>query len=200
MYQAKDFSHIQNVGNITNKSFSLHLKLYEGYVQNVNTLIKKLQEIKDQKTVLENREEFSELHRRFAWEFNGMRLHEIFFGQLSEEKVFDIQKIKSLEIYKQIEKDFSSFKNWQEDFINIAKTRGFGWTVLIYDPIAKKLFNSWINEHDTGIFANCKIVFAIDMLEHAYIIDFGTDRATYLQNIFEHTDFQKVEENFLTTF
>lgn len=187
-YIAKDYSHLQNIGNISNEAMALHLKLYVGYVTNTNTIRDKLAKIGS--NVAENLQEFNELHRRFGWEYNGMKLHEIFFGNLTNDKT---SPDPSLPLIQRITETWGSFDAWKAEFYNIAKMRGFGWTMLMQEE-SGQLFNTWINEHDVGVRANGKILFVADMLEHAYIADFGTDRVPYLDSLFEHVDWMRVSQ------
>lgn len=189
-YVAKDFSHLQNIGKISNEAMALHLKLYAGYVANVNAIEDKLAKIGS--AVAENLQEFNELHRRYGWEYNGMKLHEIFFGNLTnEETTVDTE----LPIIKEIVEKWGSFEAWKAEFYNIAKMRGFGWTMLVQTEDGE-LLNTWVNEHDVGVPAGAKILYVADMLEHAYITDFGTDRVPYLDSLFGHMNWEKVNGGF----
>lgn len=189
-YIAKDYSHLQNIGKISNETMALHLKLYAGYVANINTIEDKLAKIGS--NIADNLQEFNELHRRYGWEYNGMKLHEIFFGNLTNEKT---SPDAALPLIQKIIETWGSFDAWKAEFYNIAKMRGFGWTMLVVCEDGK-LLNTWVNEHDVGMPANCKILFVADMLEHAYISDFGTDRAPYLDSLFEHVEWKKVSTAF----
>lgn len=180
---------VKSVGSISEVAVSLHYKLYEGYVNNLNKISEKLEKIKQDGNYTENFQEFNALHRRYAWEFNGVRLHEIFFGLLSE---LETSADTESNIYKKVVESFGSFESWKADFINLAKVRGFGWVALVYDRENNVLINTWFNEHDTGILANAEILLVVDVLEHAYILDFGTDRQKYMENIFAHLDWSKV--------
>jgi Fe-Mn family superoxide dismutase len=189
IYIAKDYSNLQNIGKISNEAMALHLKLYAGYVTNINTIEDKLAKIGN--NIADNLQEFNELHRRFGWEYNGMKLHEIFFGNLSNDKT---SPDPSLPLIQKIVETWGSFEAWKSEFYNIAKMRGFGWTMLVQDGEGK-LFNTWVNEHDVGVPANCKILLVADMLEHAYISDFGTDRVPYLDSLFDHMNWEGVSVN-----
>jgi Fe-Mn family superoxide dismutase len=188
-YQAQDYSHLQNIGKISNEAMALHLKLYAGYVANSNTIVEKLEKIGG--NVAENLQEFNELHRRFGWEYNGMKLHEIFFGNLTNEAT---EVNTELPLIKKIAEIWGSFEVWKAEFYNIAKMRGFGWTMLV-ECGDGALLNTWVNEHDVGVPANCKILFVADMLEHAYITDFGTDRVPYLDSLFAHVDWERINNS-----
>jgi Fe-Mn family superoxide dismutase len=183
-YEVKNYSHLKGIGKISDEAFAMHFKLYEGYVKNTNILQEKFATVEGQ--------EFAELHRRFGWEFNGMRLHELFFDCLSVE-VENPNEIEG-QIKNKIGEDFGSVEAWKKDFLNIAKMRGMGWAMLVQDNKTGKLMNTWVNEHDAGQLADVKIILNVDMFEHAYVKDFGTDRAPYLDSIFAHIDWEVVSE------
>lgn len=73
----KDYSYLQNIGQISNEAMQMHFKLYEGYVNNVNLINENFE------TLEKNSPEWNEFHRRYGWEWNGMRNHELFFDSLS---------------------------------------------------------------------------------------------------------------------
>lgn len=189
MYETKNYSHLQNIGKISNEAFAIHLKLYEGYVKNTNLLIEKF------KTLEANSPEYNELHRRFGWEFNGMRLHELFFDSLTTE-VSEENNIVG-EIANKIVESFGSVEAWKKDFLAIAKIRGMGWAMLVQDRKTDKLLNTWVNEHDAGMLADVNIILNLDMFEHAYIKDFGADRGQYLDSLFAHINWEVLSERLI---
>ena len=63
----------------------MHFKLYEGYVTNTNTLTRKIAEfLRDGKVDQEEMPAYSELTRRMGFEYNGMVLHEWYFGNMKK--------------------------------------------------------------------------------------------------------------------
>jgi Fe-Mn family superoxide dismutase len=196
-YEIKNYSHLQNIGKISNEAMNMHFRLYEGYVKNTNALMNKMKEwqgLTDEQKI-EYMPEWSELHRRFGWEFNGMRLHELFFDSLS----VDVENPNEIEgeIKNKIVENFGSVEAWKKDFLTLAKMRGMGWAMLVQDNKTGKLINTWVNEHDAGMMSDVKILLNVDMFEHAYVADFGTDRASYLDSIFAHIDWAVVSERLM---
>jgi Fe-Mn family superoxide dismutase len=197
-YETKNYSHLKGIGKISDEAMQMHFKLYEGYVKNTNLLLEKLKSpltplYKEGNSAIEQGSaEWAELHRRFGWEFNGMRLHELFFDSLS----VDVENPNEIEgeIKNKIVENFESVEGWKKDFINIAKMRGMGWAMLVQDLKTGKLINTWVNEHDAGMMCDVKIILNVDMFEHAFVKDFGTDRAPYLESIFAHIDWAVVSE------
>ena len=77
MYTPKDFSHLLGTEGFSDTMLNNHFTLYQGYVKNVNTLVEKLEALPEQTSI-----EAAELERRFGWEFDGMRMHELYFGNM----------------------------------------------------------------------------------------------------------------------
>lgn len=190
-YEAKDFKSLLGMQEISDKTMETHFTLYEAYVKNTNLIQSQLAELLTAGE--ESSPKYAELKRRFGWEFNGMRLHEFFFGGLSKEtkKLDSENKLK-----KQIEQDFGSFENWEKDFKATASMRGIGWAALYFDQTAGKLINTWINEHDAGHLASCQLILVLDVFEHAFFVDFGSKRADYLSAILPHLNWTEIQTRF----
>lgn len=188
-YAPKNFQSLLGTPGFSEKLLTTHFGLYEGYVKNTNTLLETLEKYaREEKTATP---EYAELKRRFGWEWNGMRLHEYYFENLSKEKQKTAVAPKLKEMLK---KTFGSFDSWMRDFQSSGAMRGIGWVILYADPINKKLFNTWINEHDMGHLSGCTPLLVMDVFEHAYITDYGTKRADYITAFFEAINWQEVEK------
>lgn len=174
MYEIQSFEHLLGIEGLSENLLKAHFGLYEGYVKNTNLISDELEKTET------GSYQFAELKRRFAWEFDGMRMHEMYFGNLMKG---GSELESGTELKEQIEKDFGSFENWEKDFRATLAMRGIGWAVLYYDKEAEKLFNTWIGEHDGGHLAGCTPILVVDAFEHAYIADYGTKRADYIEAI-----------------
>ena len=188
-YQAKIFENLIGLPGFSEKILKDHFGLYQGYVNNFNKLDETLMAMEKERKF--NVPEFAELNRRLGWEFNGMRLHELYFENLSKES---IEIDKNSELYGKISKEWESFEAFEKDFRAMAAMRGIGWVILYYDKQANRLFNVWINEHDVGHFSGCAPLLAIDVFEHAYLIDYGTKRADYIDAFMKVIDWKVVEK------
>ena len=136
---------------------------------------------------------YAELTRRFGWEFNGMRLHELYFGNMKKEGAALSQ---AGGLFENMRKLYGSYENWEKDFKTIGFMRGIGWAILYYDPISKKLFNVWVNEHDAGHLSGAAPLLVLDVFEHAYTLDYGIKKADYVQSFFNAIDWSVVEARF----
>jgi len=163
-----------------------HLKLYQGYVKNTNMLLDQLGAmLKNGNT---NTAEYAELKRRLGFEFNGMRLHELYFLNLAGGKNLD----SKYAIYDAIVKNFGSYDLWKKDFIATGSMRGVGWVVCYLDPQSGRLINFWINEHEVNHPAGCKPLLVMDVWEHAYMLDYQLDRAKYMEAFLNNINWDEV--------
>ena len=186
-YAANDYSGLIGMEGFSDTILNNHFTLYQGYVTNTNKLIDTLAAmLKDGRV---GTPEYAELKRRMGFEFNGMRLHEYYFGNLGGKAALD----KSGKLGKKLAEDFSSYEDWEKDFKGTGTMRGIGWTVLYQDNIAGKLFNQWINEHETGHPAGCAPILVMDVFEHAFITDYGLKRADYIEAFFKNINWGVAE-------
>jgi len=186
-YQPKDFTKLLGMEGFSETLLKNHFTLYQGYVTNTNRLTDTLnQMLKDGKT---NTPEYSELKRRFGWEFNGMRLHEYYFENLGGKEELD----RAGKLFKKISDDFGSFEAWEKDFKAVGAMRGIGWAVLYQDPANGKLINFWINEHDAGHPAGGTPILILDVFEHAFMIDYGLRKADYIGAFFKNIHWKAAE-------
>ena len=193
-YEVKNFENLLGMEGFSDDLLKNHFKLYEGYVLNFNKLNDIL--LAMEKAGNFSSPEFAELNRRFGWEFNGMRLHELYFGNLTKEgRKLD----NNSELYLKIKEEWGSYEMWEKDFQAMGLMRGIGWVILYYDKESDNPFNVWIDEHDIGHLAGCHPLLVMDVFEHAFIIDYGLKRADYIEAFLTAIDWQIVNYRFTTT-
>jgi len=132
--------------------------------------------------------EYAELKRRLGWEFNGMRLHELYFGNLGGKAPLD----PASKIGGKIAEQFGDVESWEKDFRATGAMRGIGWVVLYVDNDNGRLINFWINEHDVSHPAGCTPLLIMDVFEHAWMTDYGLKRADYIEAFFKAIDWAAV--------
>jgi len=187
-YKPKDFSALLGTEGFSDTLLNNHFTLYQGYVTNFNKLNDILVSMeKDGKFATP---EFAELNRRFGWEWNGMRLHELYFGNMSKNPS---ERNGESALAKNIEKEWGSLDIWEKDFRSMGAMRGIGWTILYKDPETNRLFNVWVNEHDMGHLAGCTPLLIMDVFEHAYVLDYGLKRADYIEAFMSAVNWVEVE-------
>jgi Fe-Mn family superoxide dismutase len=186
-YQAKDYGSIIGMQGFSETLLKNHFTLYQGYVNNTNRLMDTLAAmLKEGKTGIP---EYAELKRRMGFEFNGMRLHEYYFENLGDDGVAN----KVGRLAKKLAEEFGSFETWEKDFRATGAMRGIGWVVLYQDDATGKMFNQWINEHEVGHFTGCTPILVMDVFEHAFMIDYGLNRAGYIESFFKNLKWSAAE-------
>jgi Fe-Mn family superoxide dismutase len=185
-YTAKDYSKLVGMPGFSETLLKNHFTLYQGYVANTNKVLDILALMgKDGKTATP---EFAELKRRLGWEFNGMRLHELYFENLGGKAPID----PSGKLAVQIAEQYGDVESWEKDFRATGAMRGIGWVVLYGDTANGRLMNFWINEHDVSHPAGCVPLLVMDVFEHAYMLDYGLKRADYIEAFFKAIDWKAV--------
>lgn len=187
-YKTQDFSNLKGTPGFSDKALDLHFGLYDGYVKNTNKLLATLSNL--QREAKTDTPEYAELKRRLGWEFDGMRLHEFYFSALGGNGKID----KKGKLFAAMKEDFGGFAAWENDFLSTAKMRGIGWAALYRDPQNGKLINFWINEHNEGHPAGLKLILNVDVFEHAFLPDYGTNRAGYLEAFMKNLDWKVIEK------
>ena len=185
-YQARDYGSLIGMAGFSETLLNNHFTLYQGYVANTNKLAETLATM-----LAEGRTatpEYAELKRRMGFEFNGMRLHEYYFGNLGGRAPLD----PSNSLAGKLADSCGSVEGWETDFRATGAMRGIGWVVLYQDHYGDRLFNQWINEHEVGHFAGCTPLLVMDVFEHAYMTDYGLKRADYIQAFFDNVDWDVV--------
>jgi Fe-Mn family superoxide dismutase len=186
-YQAKDYSALMGMEGFSQTLLQNHFTLYQGYVTNTNKLSELLSAmLREDRT---GSPEYSELKRRFGFEFNGMRLHEYYFENLGGKAPLD----KSGTLAKKLAEAYGSYDAWEKDFRATGAMRGIGWVVLYQDNVSGWLFNQWINEHEVGHMAGCRPILVMDVFEHAFMTDYGLKRADYIAAFFKNINWETVE-------
>ncbi len=191
IYRAKNYSHLIGVEGFSEKLLENHLSLYEGYIKNANRLLEHLERY------LENgemeRPEFSEIKRRLSFELNGIKLHEYYFDNMVKS---DTELDKQSKFYKKVTHEFGSYEKWRMSFFGVASMRGVGWAVVIYEPLSDLLMNTWVDQHHIGHVMGSAPILVLDLWEHAILLDYGSNRAAYVDAFFRVINWPVVVSRF----
>jgi Fe-Mn family superoxide dismutase len=192
-YQARTFT-IATLDGISAKSIEEHLGLYAGYVKNFNAISAMMPEYA--KDPEKNSHALSELIRRRSFEFDGMRLHELYFEQL-EGGSAPLSPESALS--KQMDTEYHGAENFLLYFRMIAMMRGPGWAMLYWDPMAKQFLAGFSGEQHQGHFVTLPVILALDVWEHAFLLDYGAQgKGKYVDAFFKNLNWGEVEKRFAT--
>ena len=192
-YTAQKFD-LPELKGLSKKQIDVHLALYEGYVKHSNLIMEKIEKLRAEDAEA-NSYLMAELRRRFGFEFDGMRMHEYYFEQFeggtkgagAETPLQDTATEK-----------YGSWDKFIAHIKEVCGTRGIGWTIVYYDPAGRTIHTSWVNDHEIGQLAGLPIILAVDMWEHAYMVDYmPADKKTYVEAFLENVNWEVVEKRFL---
>jgi len=189
-FTEKKFNIPELVG-MSAKTIEEHLKLYSGYVKHANLILTKIAELKADAE--KNAYALGEINRRFGFEYNGMRNHEVYFASLEG----GAKPVSDGALKKAISAEWGSFDAWLAEFKSIALTRGIGWAMLYWDRKDGRLLNAWIDEQHLGQLQDCALVLGLDMWEHSFVADYQpSGKKKYIEDFFTNLNWSVVEESF----
>jgi Fe-Mn family superoxide dismutase len=190
-YPTKTFN-LPVLEGLSEKQISVHLALYAGYVKQANYIMEKIASLKEADAE-GNAYLINELRRRFAFEFDGMRMHEYYFEQFEGEKVGSSES----GLAKAAEAKYGSGDNFIAHIKEVAGTRGIGWVVVYADPRAETIHTVFVNDHELGQLAGLPVLLALDLWEHAFMVDYvPAEKKNYVEAFLANLNWGVVEKRF----
>ncbi len=190
-YTARMFS-LPELKGLSKKQIDVHLALYEGYVKHVNVILDTIQKLREEDAAA-NTYVMNELRRRLGFEFDGMRMHEYYFEQFEGAKGGSPDSA----LAKAAEKKYGSGEKFLAHIKEVAGTRGVGWVVVYFDAVADTLHTAFVNDHELGQLAGLPIILAVDLWEHAYMVDYvPADKMTYVDAFLTNVNWSVPEARF----
>jgi superoxide dismutase, Fe-Mn family len=191
-YEAREFD-LTAVTGLSARAVELHLELYRGYVKAFNALLSEQQAAFPAPGEAATPLDLSSHARRFAFEHNGIVLHELFFEALGA--TGGSSPDRQGRLAEAATKTYGSLDQWMQHAAALAKLRGVGWIVTCHDPARDMLYNTWVDLHHLSVPANLRVVLALDLWEHAYLLDFApAQRDNYFEMLWGSVDWAKVEQ------
>ena len=186
LYQAQDYSDLLGMQGFSENLLKNHFLLYKDYVKNANLIMEYRERL-----LAEGQAEtvkFAGLGRRIGWEFDSMRLHELYFENLGGRSGISLVS----PLMEKLEEDFGSYEAWETDFKATASIRGVGWAMLCQDNSNGTLNNFWIDEDHVGHSIERTPLVVLDAWEHSYMLDYGLNRRDYIENFLKNIDWDVV--------
>jgi Fe-Mn family superoxide dismutase len=192
-YTARTFE-LPELKGLSNEQVDVHLKLYEGYVKHTNLIMERIKALKEDSSE-ESTFTMNELRRRLGFEFDGMRMHEYYFEQFEGgPQAADTGSPladAATEKYGGLEQFIAHIKD-------VAGTRGIGWVVVYFDPKGRTMHTAWVDDHQLGQLSGLPILLALDMWEHAFMVDYKpAEKKTYVEAFLDNLNWNVVERRLL---
>ncbi len=164
-----------------------HTKHHQGYVDNSNKILKKLEESRNKNESIDLKSNLKSL----SFNIGGHILHSIFWKTISSNSSEEPKE----ELMEKIKKDFGSFSRFKEEFSNTANSvEGSGWAALTYCEETDKLILMQIEKHNVNIYPGLKILMVLDLWEHAYYLDYQNKRNEFVEAFWKIVNWKEVEK------
>lgn len=191
---AKDFSNLygNKIPGLSDNQLKQHIGLYEGYVKKTNLINEKLTTLTpaDYESANASYGTIRELLVERSFVHNGVILHELYFGNLGSQSS-PSEGLKTL-----VTRDYGSWDNFMTQLIASSKSAR-GWVVIGFDMLDGKLRTYGLDTHNQCSPVMVHPLLVIDVYEHAYMIDFGTARAKYLDVLMANINWEAVNNRLM---
>ncbi|MBI2048758.1 MAG: hypothetical protein HYT30_02415 [Parcubacteria group bacterium] len=193
-YEAKKFT-IPALEGISEKQITVHLGLYEGYVKHINLL---RNQIADLSAADPEKYAFAieSVRRRMGFEFNGMRMHEFYFPQFEGGST---PEPRDSELARALTEKYGTWDDFITHFKKVGMSRGSGWCTLAWDRVGKTPHIWWTVDHELGTLVDVEVLLAMDMWEHAYMVDYApAEKTKHIDAFLKNLNWKVVEGRFST--
>jgi Fe-Mn family superoxide dismutase len=178
---------LYELDRISRASVEAHYKLYQGYVAKRNEILGKLADV-DLASANQVYSEIRALKVDLSFAIGGIKNHEIYFEHLGGDGGDPTGLAGQL-----IKRDFGSVEAWRSD-LKATGMGGRGWAWTAYDWDEGRLFNYIGDAQNTFPIWNATPLVALDVYEHAYFLDYQTDRASYIDAFFDNLDWDTIND------
>ena len=176
---------LHELDGISRTTIDAHYRLYQGYVAKRNEVLSRLEEV-DLDSANQVYSDVRALKVDLTFAVGGIKNHEIYFDHLGGEGGNPEGAFGAL-----VERDFGSMERWRAD-LTASAMAGRGWAWSAYDWDEGRLFNYVGDAQNTFPVWNATPLIALDVYEHAYFLDYQTDRAAYIEAFFRNLDWTVV--------
>ena len=189
-HTTKDFTHlVGQLPGMTDRQVETHLGLYAGYVKKLNEIEEKLKTTSATESNY-SYGAYSELKRRETVAFNGSYLHQSYFENMTAKQPEIGSAFRTA-----IEASWGTWENFVADIRGSAASTP-GWVVLTKNQVDNRLHTYIMYEHHVGFPIQNNVVMALDCWEHAFAIDYGTDKPKYIENFLKVVDWEVIAQRY----
>ena len=178
---------LYELDGISRETIEAHYKLYQGYVNKRNEILERLAGV-DLASANQVYSDLRSLNVDLTFAIGGIKNHEIYFEHLGGTGGDPVGLFGDL-----VKRDFGSVAHWKAD-LKATGMAGRGWAWTAYDWDEGRLFNYVGDAQNTFPVWNATPLVGLDVYEHAYFVDFGTDRAAYIDKFFDNLDYDVVND------
>ena len=185
--KAVEFKH-NGVNAVSERQFEAHYKLYKGYVDKVDEITQKLESpdngAKNANAIYSF---YRGLKEAESFALDGCILHELYFENIGSSQSKPLEKTEKI-----IKKQFGTHQNFIEDLYACCMAAR-GWCVFLYEHRTETFRNILLDAHNMGNITLGYPLLVIDMYEHAYFLDYLTDKTKYIKAVIDDINWDVVE-------
>ena len=178
---------------ISKKNLEEHYKIYLKYLNKLNELLTTTSTIYSKAYLVQHIDVLPlSIRGEVLYNLSGVINHELYFFGLSN----DNNQNANTRLMDDIIKNFGSYENFKEEFTKQAlNLKGSGYTFLVMDNNKKfRILNT--SNQDNPYYYGYVPIMALDIWEHAYYLDYYSNRIDYINNFFDKIDYQKLSINY----
>jgi Fe-Mn family superoxide dismutase len=177
-----------NTGVVTRKQFDDHMTLYKGYISKTNEIAHTLATNPEYASANATQSHYRGLKRGQTYALDGVILHELYFENLGHAAMPIGKKTQHL-----MDKYYGGVDKWKADFIACCMSAR-GWSIWAYEQRTRACHNFLLDNHHDGQVTLAYPIIVMDMYEHAYFLDYGTDKAAYINRFIAQIPWDAVEK------
>ena len=175
---------------VSKEQYDAHTKLYSNYVNKINEITDILETDPKRQDANSIYSFYRGLKVSETFALDGVILHELYFENLGGVKSNIPDELMELfDMY------YGGYENWLADFIACSKSAR-GWCLFCYEQRTESFRNLLLDAHNVGVVAMAYPLLVIDMYEHAYFLDYQTDKDAYINNFIKNIDWNIVLKRF----
>jgi Fe-Mn family superoxide dismutase len=179
-----------SVKGISKKQLDEHYKLYVGYVSKLNEIWNTPYNPGDFADSNATYSKMRSLKLGETYALDGVKLHDLYFENMTKSTNLPYGPILNA-----IVTQFTSYANFISYLTNVGLSMR-GWAILSMDSLDGKLHIIGSDLHDTGaVWLSCPLL-VMDLYEHAYFMDFGTDKKKYINAFIENINWDILNERY----
>lgn len=178
------------VKGISKKQLDEHYKLYAGYVNKLNEIWNIPYTPGNYTDSNATYSKMRSLKLGETYSLNGVKLHNLYF-----ENMTGGSNTPYGPIFNAITSQFSSYNDFISYLTNVGLSMR-GWAVLSIDLLDNRLHIIGSDSHDTGAVWLSYPILIMDVYEHAYFMDFGTDKKKYISTFIENINWRILNDRF----
>jgi Fe-Mn family superoxide dismutase len=187
VYTPQSFDFKKKGVALSDAQLDQHVKLYQGYVKKRNEITHNLETVDRSNVANITYSPFRSLKIAQTFAHNGSLLHQMYFENLGQSDGPGEQTEKLLI------KNFGSIENFKKDLMDSASCAR-GWVLTAYCLDDNTVKNFVLDAHNETVPVFVIPLLVVDTYEHAYMIDYGIQRAEYLATIWQNIDWDVVEK------